>query len=394
VSKTSKAAISVLHVASPGEVGGLETVLRALAVAQRRSGHRVLVVAAVEPADRQHPLVTALSSEGVEAVQLEVSARAYLRERQLVRDLAREWRPDVIHTHGFRSDVVHLATARRLRLAVVTTQHGYSHLGSRRTRFYELIQRYCLRRFDAVVAVSNEMYRQLADRWLRDGPLYTIQNAWTGSRPTLDRISARKVLRLDSETFVVGWVGRLVPVKGAALFLEAVARLNGVDLTACVVGGGPERDKLEWMAQELGIQAKTRFVGTIDGAARLFPAFDVFVLSSSSEGTPIALFEAMAARVPIVATSVGGVPDIISSCEAVLVPPSDPDAIARGVREIKADPAKTRERVQAADARLRSDFSPKAWLRRYDSVYRQAIERNARNRPGGHIGRQRRRGIA
>ena len=102
----------------------------------------------------------------------------------------------------------------------------------------------------------------------------------------------------------------------------------------------------------------------------MFAAFDVFVLSSRTEGTPIALFEAMAAGVPIVATRVGGVPDVVSPLEAALVPAEDPVALAAEIRAIYRDPATGQRRARAARARLERDFSVAPWLDRYEAIYR------------------------
>src|SRR5439155_8355849 len=113
-----------------------------------------------------------------------------------------------------------------------------------------------------------------------------------------------------------------------------------------------------------------RLHGTIPDVGRQFAAFDVFVLSSHTEGTPIVLFEAMAAGVPIVATRVGGVPDVVSPAEAALVAPADPVALAAEIRAVYRDPAVARARAQRASARLRRDFALAPWLDRYAAIYR------------------------
>src|SRR5204863_8442958 len=109
-------------------------------------------------------------------------------------------------------------------------------------------------------------------------------------------------------------------------------------------------------------------------AARLFPAFDIFVFSSRTEGTPIGWFEAMAARVPVIATRVGGVPDVVTAEEAALVAPNDPVALAAALRAVYRDPAQARARACRAHARLERDFSLGPWLARYERIYRQVSE--------------------
>jgi glycosyltransferase involved in cell wall biosynthesis len=113
-----------------------------------------------------------------------------------------------------------------------------------------------------------------------------------------------------------------------------------------------------------------RWLGNVAEAARLFAAFDVFALSSRTEGTPIVLFEAMAACTPIVASAVGGVPDVVSPAEALLVTADDPAALAQAIRSVYADPAAAAHRARLAHERLASDFAPGPWLERYERIYR------------------------
>jgi glycosyltransferase involved in cell wall biosynthesis len=111
-------------------------------------------------------------------------------------------------------------------------------------------------------------------------------------------------------------------------------------------------------------------LGQVTEAARLIKAFDVLVLSSRTEGTPMVLFEAMAARVPVVATAVGGVPDVVSQNEALLVPPDRPDELASAIAAVRNDPAAARTRADAAAKRLATEYAVGPWVERYAAVYR------------------------
>lgn len=116
------------------------------------------------------------------------------------------------------------------------------------------------------------------------------------------------------------------------------------------------------------------------GAERLFRAFDALVLSSRTEGTPIVLFEAMAAGVPIVATRVGGVPDMLSPREAELVPSGDPAALAAAIRGIHRDPGAAAAKARVARERLCREFQAEPWIERYEAVYRAALARAGEGR--------------
>ena len=372
--------LRVLHLTAPAESGGLETVVSTLATEQHRCGQAVRVLAVIEPRSGAHPFVTALRSVGVDAVQVELPGRAYLAERRLVRGMIDDWRPDVVHTHGHRSDVLHVGPARARGAAVVSTEHGFSPLGAR-VRLYRALQQALLRRFDAVVAVSRPIHQKLAGTWVTAPRLHLIPNAWNGVRPSQDRGASRRKLGLPQEGFIAGWIGRMVPVKGGDVFLAAMADPRLIDVKACLIGSGPERGRLERIAAS-SRPGDVFFPGAVAPAAELFPAFDVFVLSSRSEGTPMTLFEAMAARVPIVAAAVGGVPDVLSGEEASLVPPDDPEALAGAIEAVAADAAAAASRAAAAERRLEDEFGIAPWVRKYDVVYREAI-RSARRRAAG-----------
>jgi len=364
--------LSVLHLIAPGDVGGAERVVHALASGQRRAGHRVTVGAVLSNgADhRSHPFLAPLERAGVETILLRVPPRAYRRERSACVELCRRLRPDVVHTHGIRVDVVDAAVARRAGMPTVTTVHGFTG-GDFKMWVYERLWRRALRGFDAVVAVSRPLARDLERTGVPPGRLHAVPNAWPADDlPPFPRYEARQQLAVPDGRFHVGWVGRLTPEKGADVLLAALPLLADLPMVVSVVGDGRGRPQLQAAAARLGLGDRVRWLGNVAAAGRLFTAFDVFALSSRTEGTPIVLFEAMATSTPIVASAVGGVPDVLAPQEALLVGPDDPAALAQAIRAVHADPAAAADRARRAQQRLGSEFAPGPWLERYERIYR------------------------
>jgi glycosyltransferase involved in cell wall biosynthesis len=368
--------LRIVHIIAPGPYGGAESVVRSLAAAQGRVGHEVHVVAVLDPGPAEtHPFVAAVRADGSAAHPVMVPLRAYRQERATVRQLCQGIGADVIHTHGYRADVLHGSLGRFLRIPLVTTVHGSTE-GGWSNRFYQFLQRLAWRRYDGVVAVSRPLHAELQRRQVGDR-LHCVPNAWEGTGVPLDRASAQERLGVDGSGFRVGFVGRLGREKGADIFLEAIARVPDPGIVASIIGDGPERTTLEAQAARLGIDHRVQWHGAVHDAGSLLAALDALVLSSRSEGTPMVLFEAMAAGTPIVAARVGGVPDVVSVEDAVLVEPESPGALAAAIHEVRDAPAEARARARRAGERLQTEFAIGPWLQRYDDVYRAARRASA-----------------
>lgn len=375
-SEAATASVSVLHVLAPAPFGGLEAVVPGLTLGARGSAVEARVAAVIPRGQLDHAFLAPFRNAGVEVFRIEVPPRGYLQERAEVARLCNRLRPDVVHTHGYRTDVLDAAVARGLGIPVVSTVHGFTG-GDRRNRFYQWLQRHALRRFDAVVAVSRSLMNDLAASGVARERLYYVQNAWYSSEPPLDREAACRALRIP-DGFRAGWVGRLSTEKGPDVLVEALQQV-GVPMTVSFLGAGPLRQALESRAAALHVADRIHWHGVVPGAGRLLRAFGAFVLTSRTEGTPIALLEAMAAEVPIIAAGVGGVPDMVSTKEALLVPPNDPHAVATALQEVFRDPAAAQRRARAARERLDREFGLAIWLQRYEAVYR-AVRRNSGSR--------------
>jgi glycosyltransferase involved in cell wall biosynthesis len=364
-----RTSLLVLHVLAPAAFGGLEQVVGALTSGLRHLGHDARVAAVLDRDTGDTPLLTRLRDAGVPVTRLEVGPRAYLAERRHLRDVFRTVDPDVVHTHGYRADIQAGTVARAQTRPVVTTVHGFTG-GDWKNRVYERLQRHALRKFDAVVAVS----RPLCERLVADGVpadrIHLLPNAAPPAVALLSRAAARARLGIPDDMFIAGWVGRLSAEKGPDLFLEALAR-TAPDVRGAILGTGPAYETLRALEERRGLGARLSWAGVVPDAGSLMAAFDCFVLSSRTEGTPIVLFEAMAANVPIVATAVGGVPDVVSAGEAALVHPDDPDALALAIAGIARDPSSARSRAAAAHRRLVTEREPAPWVAHYAGLYRR-----------------------
>lgn len=363
--------LGILHITAPAHAGGLESVVRLLAQGQQSLGNHVTVVTVVEPGAADHPFVTALAGDGIESAVVRVGAKGYLREWRSLRGLMRQLKPDVVHTHGYRSDVIGGLAAVSAGIPRVTTVHGFTG-GDAKNRANEWLQIRSYHAFSAVVAVSQAIVQRLKRAGVRDSLIRTIPNAIDPRRQTVPRSEARARIGASSDEFVIGWVGRMTSEKGLDVLVDALRNVEQ-PFKAIFIGDGPDRAKLDGRIATLGIESSIRWTGIVPDAASLFSAFDVFVLSSRTEGIPIVLLEAMRANVPIVATRVGGVPEMLGDSEALLVPSEQPTALAAAISSVRGNAESARTRARAARARLERDFAVEPWVGRYDAVYRSVL---------------------
>ncbi|MFV1985838.1 MAG: glycosyltransferase family 4 protein [Gemmatimonadota bacterium] len=360
----------ILHTLAPAPVGGLERVVQMLAKAQSAAGHDVAVLGVVSPTRDSHPFFAAFDDSAVDARPLVVPDREWIRELRALATELRRWRPEIVHTHGYRSDVLMGRTARRAGVPTVATAHGFIG-GGLKNRLYEWLQTASYRRGTHAIAVSRPLGEELVRRGVPASRLHLVPNAWAPDGSFLEREAARRALGLDGPGPIVGWVGRVSREKGADVAVEALTHLPDVRLS--IVGDGAMRGELEQCAKEQGTTDRIRWHGWRSRADLMLRAFDVLVLSSRTEGTPIIVLEALAAGVPLVVTRVGGVPDVVRhDREALLVPSEDPVELARAVQACLDDPTSARARVARGRSRVETEFGVDSWVARHERVYEAA----------------------
>ncbi len=358
--------LSILHVLAPADSGGLETVVRSLAIGHAAMGHSVEIAAVTE--SPTSAFVQEARDAGLQVHVIESPPRSLVPERRGVRALLAQRKFNVMHSHGYRSDILDIGVARSMGVPSVTTLHGFSAT-DRKARAYEWLQIRAARRASAIVAVSSNVAASVALGGASPQSIHLIRNAIGTTSTPIDASAARNRLGLASGMHI-GWIGRLSSEKGPDIMIDAMQYLTDLPVTLSFIGDGPDRSALTEQASRLGVAASVRFHGRVADAATLLLAFDVVALSSRTEGTPMVVLEAMSAGVPIVAPRVGGVPDMLSMNEASLVDAEDPKALADAIRAALADREAAAGRAARAHARLVTEFDVQSWLARYEALYR------------------------
>jgi glycosyltransferase involved in cell wall biosynthesis len=280
----------------------------------------------------------------IPTMQREISPLADLKTLVALVRLMRRMRPHIVHTHTAKAGFVGRLAAVLCRVPVVVhTFHGHvfqGYFGKTKTRAFIWLERLAARGSDVILTISQRLKDDLVA--YRIAPAEKIRVVPLGLK--LLRLTNLEALRgsfrreggFSTEMPLVGIIGRLVPIKNHELFLAAANRVSQVrpEVRFAIVGDGERRAALEALVEQLGLADRVWFAGWRDDLPRIYADLDALVISSNNEGTPVSIIEAMAARVPVVATEVGGVPDLLRDGQlGTLVPPEDAGALAEAILE-------------------------------------------------------------
>lgn len=320
--------------------------------------------------------------------QAEIHLLPPMRKLSLIHPVAltrllRRIRPDVLHTHSG----VWLKAARAGRTAGVPAQIHTDHgRGIPDPPLHRLLDRMASRYCDTVVAVSESVAQRLRSGIVaRTRNVVVIPNGVNTEafRPRYGSLSLRSELGLSENTPVVGSIGRLEPVKNYGLAIRAFAELTRLWQTEekpmpvlLLAGDGSERSALARQAQALGIGSQVRFLGWRDDIHDLLDTFDLFTLSSRSEGTSMSLLEAMSSELPCVVTDVGGNRAVLGKdLVAALVSSEDPEALARAWLRVLTDAAGRTAFGRQARKRVVECFSSRRMAAQYLTLYHHLLSR-------------------
>jgi glycosyltransferase involved in cell wall biosynthesis len=258
----------------------------------------------------------------------------------------------------------------------IAFHHGYTW-PTFRARVYNQLDRWSLRGASKVITVSGPFRDELASKGVSPGRIEIVHNAirpdWGAKKPVAD---LRAALNIPSDRSVILIVGRLSREKDHLTLLRAVARLRPrLNPHLLIVGEGPERLRIEQEIKELGLSEHVTLTGHQPSAEPYYGIADLAVLSSLSEGSPNALLEALASGVPVVATNVGGIPEIVKDQEsALLVAPADRDAMAEAMAELLTNPRLAQQHADRGRMLVLEKHSPQARAKRLVETYRSLVE--------------------
>ncbi len=318
--------------------------------------------------------LSAARQAGFDALALEKDTPRFGAATREISEQLRAFQADVLLCHGYKADLLGRRAARRAGVPVVAVSRGWTG-ECFRVRLYERIDRFCLRWMDRVVGVSEAQAEKVRKAGVRPDLVRVIHNAVDPDRFSAPDPRYRgKLLKYfrGPKTRIIGAAGRLSPEKGFSVLVKAAERVVREDPSVGFIlfGEGAGRAALLEQIKEAGLAGSFIVVGFRRDLDRFIPFFDILALPSFTEGLPNVVLEACAANVPVVATKVGGTPEVVEDgVNGLLVPPGDADALAGRLLELVASEERMRDMGLSGRQRVVEQFSFAAQADRYCDLF-------------------------
>jgi glycosyltransferase involved in cell wall biosynthesis len=366
--------MKVLHIISSSGMYGAEAVILNLVRELAFGPHRSALGVFCNSSNPSIELYEVALREGFESHLIACKGQIDRSAMADIRDLVGRTGADVVHTHGYKADIYSYFALRDTAMPLVSTCHTWYDTDLV-VSIYGKIDRYVLRKFTRVVAVSHEVRKRLLKAGVSAEKIRLVRNGidlrlYDGANASLRASAAVK------SELMVGLVGRLAWEKGVDLFLEAAAEVlvEIPETTFKVVGDGPERAKLERLIDGLNIRESVNLLGRREDMTSVYASLDVMVSSSRKEGMPMAVLEGMASGLALVATAVGEVPTVVEDGRTgILVPPGDAGQLSAAIIELLHNPEKRRRLGNAARHLIEEEYSATRMTADYLRVYQEAM---------------------
>jgi len=368
--------MKILHIIDSGGLYGAEIVLLNLVAEQVKQGMKPIIASIGDPCCGEKPLEVEARRRGLRVEAFRMRPGPNIAGAFELLRFARREEVDILHSHGYKGNILFgLMPKFFRRIPLVSTLHGWTWTGGwDRMRLYEWLDRLSLRFIDRVVVVNGAMREKVKLK-----RLHVVNNGIpadaTDAKNATDPIDPA-IAAFCNGGFTIGAIGRLSPEKGFNILLEALREVadSKPEVRLVILGEGDERGTLEAQIKRLGLEGRVMMPGYLPDARYYLPLFRVFALSSLTEGLPIVILEAMQSGVPILATKVGGIPEVLNNGEAgILREPGSCKTLTEGIMECIDSPETAGQRVEVARQRLTEHYSSQVMAEKYQEIYLSAV---------------------
>ncbi len=365
----------ILHIVSSLESGGTEKWLVKLIKHWDNTRFEASVISFKDGVLRSE-----LLNLGIEPIIVEKPKGHHLR---FIRKLYTEFKrlkPDIIHCRNSEPVIIYGGIACKIaHLPLVVSIHGHNHFIKRKPVEFRIIC-WILNRSSKIIAVSKSIKESLINQGkIHPDKIDVIHNGIDIKQiKYTQKDNKKREFNLNGSEIILGCVGNLRSVKGHRYLIQSMPMIlkSAPDVRLMMVGDGPLRNELETLAGELKVKDKITFLGYRSDIYEIMPIFDIFILPSLSEGLCNAVIEAMAAKLPVIATNTGGNPELVEDGKTgILIPPRSPENIANAVLELVNDANKRNDMGESGFNKVKNEFQLNRTIKKYEDAYISLIKR-------------------
>lgn len=364
--------VKVLQLISSGGYYGAENMLLNLCARQEQSGCQNSLLLFYNVHAPNVEFFERARRRGISVRMVHCNGRADWRAVRQIEDYIQEDEVDLVHTHGYKADLYGYLAAWRCDKPVVATCHNWVG-GTAALGIYNHLDRMVLKKFNALAAVSDAVAHRLLAFGVPPDKIKTIANGIDVM--AFEHAQPLPLLQAEGST-VVGVVARLDLQKGFEYLLQASRELckRFSNLKIVIVGEGPDRNAIEEMIEQYGLQSSVILTGQQSNMPGVYAAMDIFVLPSLNEGLPMTVLEAMAASKAVIATRVGAIPSVIKDGEnGLLVSPKDSESLRDAIASLLDDPERRRRLGDQAHAWVSRSYTSEAMALKYREMYEEVL---------------------
>ncbi len=371
--------IVVMHLIAAMDIGGAEKVVLNLVSQKNSSNYDIRVAGFVRASDGSgNEFLKAVTELGAVIDKIPIYKRFDPGDIWKLIRIIKCHNVTILHTHGYKSDIVGVIAAKITGIRVVATAHGFVSVDSK-LRFNEKLGIYFLRFAKRVICVSENIRSRLIASGLKSDKLIIIPNAvdFGGFEKSSQR-DFRKEWNVSPEEVLIGSAGRFSPEKGHVNLVKAVSNFPEnmkKRIKIVIAGDGPQKTAIANEAQVAGLHERLILPGFVDDMNSFYKSLDIFCLPSLTEGLPLTVLEAAASEKPIVASDVGSIGKLIQDGDdGLIVPPGDIDKLSTALAMLVESKQLRQDYGCKLKAKLRKSYDIKDWANSIFNIYKEALE--------------------
>lgn len=368
--------MKILHIIDSDGIYGAEIMLMNLVMEQKKLGHQPVILSIEDIHNKGFSLTQVAKARGLPVERFMAKRGFRLSTTRKILAYARRNQFDILHSHGYKGNIlIGIAPSFLRRIPAISTIHGWTAVNRlSKIWVYNLLDRYFLKKLEAIVFVNSSNTSSIIHK-----NKYCVENGIPEINVDSNTVDASDVALIHPQghnKFTIGCISRLSEEKGVGILIEAVCLLakENPEIQLVVIGDGILTNELQALCDERRIGKHVIFLGYRHDAYHYLPLFDVFVLPSLTEGLPITILEAMQASIPIVATSVGAIPQVLEDGNnGLVVEANSPEALAKAILDVKHSPEEAKLRASNARCAVFERYSSDKMALQYINIYQEVI---------------------